>query len=379
MSGALATSRPGSGGHGASSRRPIRLMIVDDSMVARAVLSRMVSADPSFEIVAVAGTAEDAIVALGQVRVDVILLDLEMPGAGGLKSIPEILIAARGARVLIVSSLAEEGAEETVAALALGAADTLPKPGTGRFNGRFSEILLAKLRALGETSLFKPQPPRGVSNQPATVAKRDGGVVALRAMSPDPLELVAIGASTGGIHALAILFAALPARLGVPILVTQHLPAPFMPVFARQLAAASGRNVVVAEEGMDLVPDQVIIAPGDAHISIEEYRGRPVVRLLRRRSASGCLPSVDPMFSSIGSLYGGGALGIVLTGMGRDGQEGATHLVACGGSVIVQDEASSAVWGMPRAVAEAGLACAIADIARIAKLVAYRAEEDLCK
>ena len=375
MSGALATSRPGSGGHGASSGRAIRLMIVDDSMVARAVLSRMVCADPSFEIVAVAGTAEDAIVALGQVRVDVILLDLEMPGAGGLKSIPEILDAAQGARVLIVSSLAEEGAEETVAALALGAADTLPKPGTGRFNGRFSEILLAKLRALGEADSGKPHRPRAVG----TVAKRGGGVVSLRAMSPDPLELVAIGASTGGIHALAQLFGYLPGKIGVPILVTQHLPAPFMPVFARQLAAASGRDVVVADEGMSLVPDQVIIAPGDAHISIEEYRGRRIVRLLRRRSASGYLPSVDPMFASAGSLHGGGALGIVLTGMGRDGQEGATHLVACGGSVIVQDEASSAVWGMPRAVAEAGLACAIADTARIAQLVAYRAEEDMCR
>ena len=375
MGGALATSRPGSGGHGASSRRAIRLMIVDDSMVARAILSRMVTADDTFEIVAVAGTAEDAIVALGQVRVDVILLDLEMPGAGGLKSIPQIIDAAQGARVLIVSSLAEEGAEETVAALALGAADTLPKPGTGRFNGRFSEILLAKLRALGETPSGKPQRPRAVG----TVAKRGGGVMALRSMSPDPLELIAIGASTGGIHALAQLFGQLPAKLGVPILVTQHLPAPFIPVFARQLAAASGRDVVVADEGMALVPDQVIIAPGDAHISIEKFRDRPVVRLLRRRSASGCLPSVDPMFASVGSLYGGGALGIVLTGMGRDGQEGATHLVACGGSVIVQDEASSAVWGMPRAVAEAGLACAVANTARIAQLVAYRAEEDMCK
>ncbi len=160
---------------------------------------------------------------------------------------------------------------------------------------------------------------------------------------------------------------------------TQHLPAPFLAVFARQLAAASGREAVVADEGMALVPDQIMIAPGDGHISIEKFRDRAIVRLLRRRSASGCLPSVDPMLASAGSLFGGGALGVVLTGMGRDGTEGATHLVACGGSVIVQDEASSAVWGMPRAVAEAGLACAIADPKKIAQLVAYRAEEDLCR
>jgi two-component system chemotaxis response regulator CheB len=138
-----------------SSRR-IRLMIVDDSMIARAVLSRMVESDDAFEIVAVAGTAEDAVEALREVNVDIILLDLEMPGAGGLKSIPRITAAAAGARVMIVSSLAEEGAEETVAALALGAADTMPKPGTGRFNGRFSEILLGKLKALG----FAERPDR---------------------------------------------------------------------------------------------------------------------------------------------------------------------------------------------------------------------------
>src|SRR5687768_8025598 len=121
---------------------PIRLMIVDDSTVARAVLSRMIESDGGFEIVAVAGSAEDAIEALSTTRVDVVMLDLEMPGAGGLKSIPAILKAARGARVLIVSTLAEEGAEATVTALAMGAADTLPKPGTGRFNGTFSDVLL---------------------------------------------------------------------------------------------------------------------------------------------------------------------------------------------------------------------------------------------
>src|SRR3954454_9007455 len=132
-----------------NTRRKIRLIIVDDSTVARAVLSRMVESDPAFEITAVAGTAEDAIEALGECRVDIVILDLEMPGAGGLKSIPRIIAAGAGAKIMIVSSLADEGAEQTVAALALGAADTMPKPGTGRFNGKFSEILLVKLKALG--------------------------------------------------------------------------------------------------------------------------------------------------------------------------------------------------------------------------------------
>src|SRR5205085_3410270 len=182
-------------------------MIVDDSTVARAVLSRMVESDPAFEIAAVAGTAEDAIEALGECRVDVVVLDLEMPGAGGLKSIPRIIAAAAGAKVMIVSSLAEDGAEQTVAALALGAADTLPKPGTGRFNGKFSEILLGKLKALGFASVPVPQP---------VAAQRLGQQATLRVMPTDPIDILAIGASTGGIHALGVLFHALPKEIGVP-------------------------------------------------------------------------------------------------------------------------------------------------------------------
>jgi len=327
------------------SRRRIRLMIVDDSTVARAVLSRMVESDPAFEITAVAGTAEDAIEALGECRVDVIVLDLEMPGAGGLKSIPRILAAAAGAKVMIVSSLAEDGAEQTVAALALGAADTMPKPGTGRFNGKFSEILLSKLKALGY------------------------------AAPTDPIDLLAIGASTGGIHALGTLFHALPKRIGVPILVTQHLPAPFMSVFARQLGAIAHRTCVVAEDGMALVPDYILLAPGDAHLTLDPGKNGAIVRLSHGRASSGCLPSVDPMFASVGAIYGTGALGVVLTGMGRDGVEGAGTLIACGGSIIAQDEASCAVWGMPRAVLEAGLVSAVLPPDKIARRIASRTEE----
>src|SRR5947209_12319119 len=216
-----------------NTRRRIRLMIVDDSTIARAVLSRMVASDPAFEITAVAGTAEDAIEALAECRVDIVVLDLEMPGAGGLKSIPRIIAAAAGAKVMIVSSLAEDGAEQTVAALALGAADTVPKPGTGRFNGRFSEILLGKLKALGYAS----QQPFQAARQQAP-----GVRAALRSMPHDPIDVLAIGASTGGIHALGVLFHALPPKIGVPILITQHLPAPFMNVFARQLGAIARRQ-----------------------------------------------------------------------------------------------------------------------------------------
>jgi two-component system chemotaxis response regulator CheB len=341
-------------------------MIVDDSTVARAVLSRMVESDPAFEISAVAASAEAAIEALGECRVDIVILDLEMPGAGGLKSIPRILAAAGGAKVMIVSSLAEEGAEQTIAALALGAADTLPKPGTGRFNGKFSEVLLNKLKALGYAS--------GPTAAPVS-AKGNLSPALLRPMPTDPIDVLAIGASTGGIHALGVLFNNLPRRVGVPILVTQHLPIPFMSVFARQLGAIAQRDAIVAADGMELFPDRILLAPGDAHLTFEPWKNRTVVRLTSGKSSSGCLPSVDPMLASVASIYGAGALGVILTGMGRDGVEGAATMVARGGSIIAQDESSCAVWGMPRAVLEAGLVSAVLPPDKIARRIASRTEE----
>ena len=339
--------------------RPIRLMIVDDSTVARAVLSRMVEADGGFELAAVAGTAEDALDALEHIAVDVILLDLEMPGAGGLKMLPRILVGARGARVIVVSSLAEEGAKATVAALGLGAADTLPKPGIGRFNGRFSEVLLGKLRALGTAA--------------GTGPVRTNSGAQLRAMAAEPMRCLAIGSSTGGIHALGQMFAAMPEAIGVPILVTQHLPAPFMAVFARQLGVSARREAVVAQDGMALQGDVILIAPGDAHLTVENRGGRAAVRLDRTRSASGCLPSVDPMLHSVAEFYGATGIGVILSGMGRDGAAGSARLVAAGGSVLAQDEATCAVWGMPKAVTEAGLACAVLSPDKIARRVASKA------
>jgi two-component system chemotaxis response regulator CheB len=194
-------------------------------------------------------------------------------------------------------------------------------------------------------------------------------------MPTDPIGVLAIGASTGGIHALGTLFHALPKRIGVPILLTQHLPIPFMPVFARQLGAIAHRPAVVAEDGMPLEPDRILVAPGDAHLTLDPARNGPVVRLTHGRATSGCMPSVDPMLASVGAIYGAAALGIVLTGMGRDGVEGAATLVGCGGSIMAQDEASCAVWGMPRAVLEAGLACAVLPPEKIARRIAARTEE----
>ncbi|WP_114951414.1 chemotaxis-specific protein-glutamate methyltransferase CheB [Sphingosinicella terrae] len=336
-------------------------MIVDDSTVARAVLSRMVGSEPDFEVVALAGNAREALDALRTVEVDIVLLDVEMPGTSGLEALPEIIAAGNGARVLIVSSMAEDGAEVTVRALAEGAADTLPKPGTGFFAGRFSQVLADRLRRIGHASREEGQ------------VARAPGPVRLRDMPDRPLGCVALGASTGGLHALVELLRALPPRIGAPILVTQHLPAVFMPYFARQLETASGRAATVAVEGRTLIADRIHVAPGDAHLCVAGAPGQARVRLDRHRAPSGCMPSVDPMISSVAELFGDCAVGVILSGMGRDGLIGSRLLVERGGAMLAQDQLSSAVWGMPRAVAEAGLASAVLPPTELARRIAERA------
>lgn len=342
---------------------PIRLMIVDDSEVARAVLSRMVAAHEEFEIVATAGNASDALDALKTVIVDIIILDVEMPGASGLDALPDIIRAGQGARVLIVSSMAEHGAETSVRALALGAADALPKPGIGNFAGRFAEVLAERLRRIGP-----------VEREMVRSAGEPDVPLTLRDMGEGELGCVALGASTGGLHALFAFLRALPERIGAPILVTQHLPAIFMPHFARQLESASGRIAHVAEDGALLVDEHIHVAPGDAHLCVVRDGLQVRVKLERKRAESGCLPSCDPMLASVALAYGRDGVGVLLSGMGRDGASGARLLVENGGAILAQDRHSAAIWGMPRAVAEAGLASAVLPPAELARRVGQRAE-----
>lgn len=340
-------------------------MNVDDSVVARAVLSRTISADADFEVVSQASNAEQAVDALRSMLVDIVTLDVEMPGTDGLTALPDILRAGRGARVLIVSSIAEQGAAATVQALALGAADTLPKPGGGRPHGNFAQTLLSKMRTIGHA---RREEARGAS--PMVDARMD--TIRLRPMSSEPIRCLAVGASTGGLHALSQLFARLPSKMGVPILVTQHLPPVFMPFFARQLATLTGREVNVAVDGEALIADSILIAPGDGHLCLREAGGTLCVDIDRSGSSGGCLPAVDRMFLSVADRFGAGVCAVVLTGMGRDGSAGAARLAQLGASVLVQDPASSAVWGMPRSVAEAGHASAVLDPAAIARRIASR-------
>ena len=338
-----------------------RILIVDDSVVARAVIARMIDQGRGYEVAAAVSDVRAALAFLAQERVDIILLDIEMPGVDGLTALPDIIAAGGDAKVLVVSSACDDGARATIQALALGAVDTLVKPGNGSMIGGFAASLEEKLRRL--------------------VQDRDKGgpPAARRAAEPlpgDDFDVVAIGASTGGIHALSQVLRALPPSFQTPILITQHLPVSFIPAFAQQLRELTGRATFAATEGMALVPDGIIIAPGDAHLTVLRKPSGVAVKLERRPAPSGCMPSVDPMFASLADAYGASALGVVLTGMGRDGTLGAEEIAEAGGTILVQNEATSAVWGMPGSVARAGLASAILhplDIAgRIASAAAGR-------
>ena len=355
---AIAASRP------AADQSRLRLMIVDDSAIARAVLSRMVSSQSDLEVVALAANVQEALSALQRARFDIVLLDVEMPGISGLDAIPEILKRGRGARVIVVSSMADEGAEAAVRALALGAADTLPKPGAGNFGGRFAEVLCERLRRIG---------PSGQGSSTVAAAPVEPLSFTLRAAPDVRLGCLALGASTGGLHALTEFLRELPQRISSPILITQHLPPVFMPYFARQIEAVSGRPAEVARDGAVLTPEHILVAPGDGHLGLEQVGNCVHVRLTTAPASSGCMPSVDTMLWSVSEVYGRAGMAVIFSGMGRDGLVGSARIVDGGGVVLVQNEQSSAVWGMPRAVAEAGLASAVLAPAELARRVGARA------
>ncbi|WP_233996764.1 chemotaxis-specific protein-glutamate methyltransferase CheB [Porphyrobacter sp. CACIAM 03H1] len=365
-----------------SARRPfahagaasaIRVMIVDDSLTVRTIFKRMVESDPALVIVGTASSAERAIAQLSETPADVVLLDLEMPGMGGLDALPAILATPGKPQVLVVSSLTMDGAEHTLAALQMGAADTLLKPRPGGFTEDYRAALLGKIRALGSRIAESAAEAETVpARSPSPSFARPG--FARRAWRP---EAIAIGASTGGIHALGLMLRQLGADFDLPLLITQHLPASFMPVFARQIEAACGRPADIATDGLALTPGRIVIAPGHGHIVVRRKGPAAgsglVTRISTEPAASGCLPSVDPMLASLAAACEGRAVGVILSGMGRDGVLGAQALVDAGGMIYAQDADTSAVWGMPGAVARAGLASLIGPPDRLGDAVMAQA------
>ncbi|MET0372032.1 MAG: chemotaxis protein CheB [Sphingobium sp.] len=340
--------------------RRVRTLVVDDSVVVRTVIERMLNGHGGFPVVHKTNSAEQALAFLRGQPVDLVLLDIELPGLSGLAALPEILRANPGGKVVILSGNCEAGSAVAVEALAVGASDIVSKPGSGSFGDQFSFQLIERL-----SRLFEAGSPPVSHVVPPTQPLPDKAAQAMTCLG--------IGASTGGIHALAQLFGGLAEPIGVPILVTQHLPASFTVYFAQQLARMTSLRVKVAEHGDMLLPDTVYVAPGDANLGCRRgLQGRVSIILDPERTPSGNLPGVDPMFASMAKAFGAGAAAIVLTGMGRDGTAGARAIVAAGGWVVAQDEASSVVWGMPGSIAGAGLGCALMPPALMMDYVAKR-------
>ncbi|MGU3390989.1 chemotaxis-specific protein-glutamate methyltransferase CheB [Sphingomonas sp. M1A8_2b] len=350
---------------------PTRVLIVDDSVVARAVIARLIDASDRFSVVGAVGNVGAALEFLARATVDFILLDIEMPGVDGLTALPDLIAAGNGAKVIIVSSSADDGGAATVQALALGAAETLVKPSASELSARFGAALVAKLEKLCEypgqlppALVVRSRPSQPVATPATPLARRPTG---------DDYDIVAIGASTGGIHALSRMFREVPSGFRLPIVITQHLPASFMPYFAAQIALLTGRVCEVAVDRLRIRPGRIVVAPGDAHLKcVKLSDGGAAFRLTHEAVASGCMPSVDPMLTSLADVYGARVLAIVLSGMGRDGAEGARRIHEAGGCVVAQDQETSVVWGMPGAVVGLGVADAVLAPDAIGRLVASR-------
>ncbi|GGA58571.1 chemotaxis response regulator protein-glutamate methylesterase [Edaphobacter acidisoli] len=361
--------------------RPLRVFAADDSAVMRGIMHKLFQAhdaDGSAELprMELCGVARDGIECLEEVKrlaPDVLVLDLEMPRLNGLEVLDRLRLQQPSLPVIMCSAHTEHGARSTLEALARGAADYVMKPGGQRdVNAALASLaqqLLPKIAALAK--------PAGCVTSARAVTTAHGR--ATPTQSNGPVELVVIGLSTGGPTALEQMLPKLPANFPAPILIVQHMPKLFTGALAERLNRSCALRVQEGYEGAVVRPGVIWIAPGDAHMEIAPQKamlsGEPVgarVRLHRQAPLNHCMPAVDYLFFSAARMYGAGALALVMTGMGSDGLDGARAVYERGGTVLTQDEATSAVWGMPGRVAEAGIAAATLPVAAIADALQQR-------
>ncbi len=360
----------------ADAQASVRVLLCDDSAVVRTVLERLLAGTAAIQVVAQAANGLQAVEAVRAGGIDVVVLDIEMPVLDGMAALPRLLAVDGTIRVLMASSLTTKGAAIALDALRLGAADFIPKPsamGAGPADAGFRAELVAKVVGLGRQCHAHRarrnvgQPGAGQSGEGQGGATRPlPGGLRLRPAPQQPPAVLAIGSSTGGPSALLSLFQALGNRVAVPILLTQHMPPLFTARLAEQIERLGGATCAEAEHGEPLRPGHVHMAPGNRHLTVSKRDGAVSVALTDDPPENFCRPAVDPMLRSLAAVYPSRVLVLMLTGMGQDGLLGAQQVVAGGGAVIAQDEASSIVWGMPGAVARAGLCHAVLPLSDLA-------------
>ncbi|MCU1388035.1 MAG: response regulator receiver modulated CheB methylesterase [Ilumatobacteraceae bacterium] len=363
----------------------IRVLIADDAVVVRRLLANVIDADPDLEVVGVAQNGAIAVTKLEQLKPDIITLDIEMPVMDGLQALAEIRKVNRTIPIIMFSTLTERGGVATLEALSLGATDYVTKPANvGSVTAAMDRVrqdLIPKIKALCPRTPIAGN--RLSAKSAGAIEHTSAAAIASRSTLLPPIrttarptgciDVVAIGSSTGGPVALAEVIGRLPADLGVPVVITQHMPPVFTRLLAQRINATSAIEVREAADGDVLAPGLVLIAPGDHHLTLDRGAAAVTVRLTQSDPVNFCRPAVDVMFGSVAQAFGGDVLAVILTGMGHDGRDGCAVLKERGATVLAQDEATSVVWGMPGAVVQSALAdevCALTGVGpRIAQLV----------
>jgi two-component system chemotaxis response regulator CheB len=359
----------------------IRVLVVDDSAMVRQLLSEILGSDPGVEVVGAAADAYMARELIKQLNPDVLTLDVEMPKMDGIQFLRN-LMRLRPMPVVMCSSLTERGADVTLDALALGAIDfvTKPKVDVARRLEDYAEEIIGKVKAAAKARI-RAAAPGAAATLPAVIpAKLTADAILARGAAPreprSATQIIAIGASTGGTEAIREVLANLPADMP-GIVITQHIPKAFSAAFAARLNANAALRVCEAVDGQPILPGHAYVAPGDQHLLVVRAGPQYRCQLNDGPAVQRHKPSVDVMFRSVAQTVGRHAIGVVLTGMGRDGAEGLREMREAGAACIAQDEATSVVWGMPGAANEAGGAESLhplgAIAGRIEQLVATRA------
>jgi two-component system chemotaxis response regulator CheB len=361
-------------------QEPLRVMVVDDSVVIRGLISRWIASESDMVVAASLRTGLDAVNQIERVNPDVAVLDIEMPELDGISALPLLLAKKRNLIIIMASTLTRRNAEISFKALSLGASDYIPKPESTREPAAaetFHHDLIQKIRSLGAKvrrpvqvasspslapALGRPREP---ALRPAPVAQPQ---LMRRALSTQAPRALLIGSSTGGPQALMSLVTELGAVIDrFPVLITQHMPPTFTTILAEHLARSSQRPAREAVDGEIVKAGRIYLAPGGRHMRVVRQGAEAAIALDDGPPVNFCKPAVDPLFTSAIDVWQAGVLAVVLTGMGSDGMRGGKEIVAAGGSVIAQDEASSVVWGMPGATANAGICAAVLPLNQIAQ------------